>query len=166
MATTTTNLGLSIASGSDLVNPAEAFARNFEALDKLGIDYVTKTGTSGNWWYRIWKSGRAECGIDSKAFDTMTSHEWNSGWYLCGPYQFEAYPITFSAPPFVTVLYRYEPNGYGGIIHIHPASVESSLLTRPPSFSIADAAGPHQYTTPKLGLYATGLFKEMATASE
>lgn len=162
---TTTNLGLNIALGADKVNPVEAFTRNFETIDKLGVDYVTKTGTSGEWWYRIWKSGRAECGIDTKTFETKTSVGWGSMW-LADNFSFGVnYPLTFSAPPFVTVLFRYEQNGYGGIVHIKPASSESKLTTTPPEFAVADANGPHTYTNPKFGIYATGVFKEMAEAS-
>jgi hypothetical protein len=55
----TKNLGLTTISGSDYVS-YEVINKNFELLDKLGIDYVTSTGTSGIWTYRKWKSGYAE----------------------------------------------------------------------------------------------------------
>lgn len=166
MASTTTNLGLTLTSGSDLVDPATQLTANFEILDKLGLDYVIKQGTSGDWWYRIWKSGRAECGVDSKQFATKNSTKWGS-LYSAGQYQFSAYPIVFSAPPFVTIMYRTEDNSYGGIIHIHPTapSSQSNLLTRSPTFSVADPNGPHTYSNPKFGCYATGLYKEMASST-
>lgn len=159
MADTTKNLGLTLTTGSDLVDPVTDFSNNFKKLDALGMDYVIAQGKSGEWWYRKWNSGRVECGIDSKTFSTQTSHKWAEAGYLCGPWTFPAYPFTFSSAPFVTILYRYEQNGYGGLIHIHPASDEKNLLTQPPSFSVFDAGGPHTYTNPRFGLYATGWYK-------
>jgi hypothetical protein len=159
MAETTKNLGLNLTTGSDLVDPVSAFSNNFKKIDELGADYVIEQGKSGEWWYRKWNSGRCECGIDSKTFDSKTSNNWAGHGYLCGKWAFPAYPFTFSQPPFVTIMYRYEPNGYGGIVHVHPASSESNLLTQPPSFSVYDANGPHQYTNPKFGMMATGWYK-------
>lgn len=162
MSETTENLGLKLTSGSDLVDPVTDFSDNFKKIDKLGLDYVIEQGKSGEWWYRKWKSGRAECGIDSKTFSNKTSTLWasNATWgYWCGPWSFPAYPFTFITLPFVTILYRYEENGYGGIVHIHPASKESNLLTYPPNFSVFDANGPHEYTNPKFGIFVTGWYK-------
>lgn len=160
MADTTKNLGLKLTTGSDLVDPVTDFSANFEKIDKLGADYVVQQGKSGEWWYRKWNSGRAECGIDSKTFDDKTSVAWqDSGMYLTGIWAFPAYPFTFSKPPFVTIMYRYESNNYGGIVHIRPASNENNLLSQPPTFSLFDANGPHTYTSPKFGMYATGWYK-------
>lgn len=159
MAETTKNLGLNLTTGSDLVDPVSAFSNNFKKIDELGADYVIEQGKSGEWWYRKWNSGRCECGIDSKTFETKKSYDWGGKGYLCGSWSFPAYPFAFSQPPFVTILYRYEPNGYGGIIHIGPATNESNLLTQPPHFSVFDANGPHEYVNPKFGLMATGWYK-------
>lgn len=159
MAETTKNLGLTLTTGSDLVDPVTGFSNNFKKLDELGADYVIEQGKSGEWWYRKWNSGRCECGIDSKTFESKTSIVWGGHGYLCGQWSFPAYPFAFSQPPFVTIMYRYEPNGYGGIVHVHPASSESNLLTQPPKFSVYDANGPHTYTNPKFGLMATGWYK-------
>lgn len=159
MAETTKNLGLNLTTGSDLVDPVSAFSNNFKKIDKLGADYVIEQGKSGEWWFRKWNSGRCECGIDSKTFDSMTSVDWVGHGYLCGPWSFPAYPFAFSQPPFVTIMYRYEPKGHGGIVHVLPASSENNLLTQPPSFCVYDAAGPHQYTNPKFGMMATGWYK-------
>lgn len=30
-------------------------------LSKLGVDFIVEEGTSGNWYYRKWNSGFAEC---------------------------------------------------------------------------------------------------------
>lgn len=159
MAETTKNLGLKLTTGSDLVDPETAFSANFRKLDELGADYVIEQGKSGEWWYRKWNSGRCECGMDSKTFSNKTSADWNGKGYLCGPWSFPAYPFAFSKPPFVTIMYRYESSGHGGIVHIAVASTETNLLTQPPSFYVYDASGPHTYTTPKFGLMATGWYK-------
>lgn len=159
MAETTKNLGLTLTTGSDLVDPVAGFSDNFKKLDELGSDYVIEQGKSGEWWYRKWNSGRCECGIDSKTFDSKTSSNWSNKGYLCGRWTFPAYPFAFSQPPFVTIMYRYEPNGFGGITHVHPVSNENSLLTQPPAFSVYNADGPHTYKNPKFGMMATGWYK-------
>lgn len=159
MAETTKNLGLKLTTGSDLVDPETAFSANFRKLDELGADYVIEQGKSGEWWYRKWNSGRCECGIDSKTFASKTSANWGGHGFLCGRWVFPAYPFAFSQPPFVTIMYRYENNQYGGIVHVHPASSENNLLTQPPYFSVFDTNGPHTYTNPKFGLMATGWYK-------
>ena len=159
MAETTNNLGLYLTTGSDLVDPVSAFSNNFKKIDELGADYVIEQGKSGEWWYRKWNSGRCECGIDSKTFSNKTSNNWNNNGFFFFFWSFPAYLFAFSQPPFVTIMYRYEPNGYGGIVHVHPASNETNLLTQPPDFSVYDANGPHTYTNPKFGLMATGWYK-------
>ena len=161
MASTTKNLGLKLTTGSDLVDPVSDFSDNFQKIDAMGGDYVIEQGNSGEWWYRKWNSGRAECGIDSKLFSDFNTAVWGTGghMYIGGHLTFPAYPFAFSKPPFVTVMYRYEKNGYGGIIHIHPASNEDNLLTQPPKFSVVDANGPHTYKGSKFGIMATGWYK-------
>ena len=61
----TTNLEIEKLNSADYVS-VEPINNAFDKLDALGVDYVTESGTSGEWWYRKWKSGRAECGIDQK----------------------------------------------------------------------------------------------------
>lgn len=161
MSETTKNLGLTLTTGSDLVDPVKDFSDNFKKLDNLGMDYVIAQGKSGEWWYRKWNSGRAECGIDTKTFESLESRKWNESMYICGGWAFPAYPFTFSSAPFVTILFRYEENAnpYGGMVHIHRASNVNDLLTQPPVFSVVDANGPHTYTNPRFGLFATGWYK-------
>lgn len=154
---TTSNLGLKLTTGSDLVDPVTDFSDNFKKIDALGADYVVAKGTSGEWWYRKWKSGRAECGIDSKTFATLTPSAWGSI-FLSTDMQFPAYPFAFKTAPFVTVMYRSTSGSdLGGIVHIRPASSESALLTQPPKFALADAT-KNTYISPKFGIFATGRY--------
>ena len=53
------NMGLETINSSDYVSPTP-INNNFQKLDALGLDYVVESGRSGEWWYRKWKSGRAE----------------------------------------------------------------------------------------------------------
>ena len=56
----TSNLSLNLLNGADFVDYT-ALNTIFESLDALGLDYIVEQGVSGEWWYRKWKSGRAEC---------------------------------------------------------------------------------------------------------
>ena len=72
------NMGLETIDSSDYVSPTP-INNNFQKLDALGLDYVVESGRSGEWWYRKWKSGRAECGIDDKNFGTVSiTKAWGS----------------------------------------------------------------------------------------
>lgn len=134
----TTNLGLAQVDSSDFVSP-EPFNTNFELLDKLGLDYIVESGTSGEWWYRKWKSGRAECGIDNKAFNAVDLHVWGgstSGLYATTQYSFGAYPFAFATKPYVGILFAYDKqySGRGSfVIHFNNQST-----TQSPNFEIVD----------------------------
>lgn len=98
-------MGLELINASDYVSP-DPINRNFEKLDVLGTDYVTEQGTSGEWWYRKWKSGRAECGIDSKTFprQTLVGTQFGDDWRT-PTLSFGAYPFSFSAAPFSIIAF-------------------------------------------------------------
>ncbi len=153
----TTNLGIEKINPSDYVDP-EVFNTVFDIIDKLGVDYIVEQGISGEWWYRKWNSGRLECGIDVKSFGNGTTSKWGS-MYKYGPIGFGAYPIAFKTPPLVSINYITETNGYGGMIHIHTTSDQSTLLTIPPKFSVADPNGPHEYKDMKFGIMSVGFYK-------
>ena len=63
MAIVTSNMTLEHIDPSDYVSP-DVINSNFDKVDKLGVDYVVASGKSGEWWYRKWKSGRLEQGVD------------------------------------------------------------------------------------------------------
>ena len=75
----TPNLGINEINGSDYIDYS-VFNTVFNTLDALGLDYIVEKGTSGEWWYRKWKSGRAECGIDNKNLGDQEVIAWN---WLC-----------------------------------------------------------------------------------
>lgn len=107
MSSTTDNLSLEIIDSSDYVSP-DPINDNFEIVDKLGVDYVTSSGTSGSWWYRKWKSGRAECGIDYKSFGSVTIQTAYGDLYKANKsFAFGSYPFTFSSTPMVVITPRY-----------------------------------------------------------
>lgn len=134
----TSNLGLAKVDSSDFVSP-EPFNTNFELLDKLGLDYIVESGTSGEWWYRKWKSGRAECGIDNKAFAAGNMGAWGSatsGLYGTQQYTFGAYPFAFSSKPYVGIHFAYDKAyaGRGSMI----VTYNNQSTTQSPSFCVVD----------------------------
>lgn len=97
----TENLGLPQFDGSDYIS-VEPFNDAFTKLDKLGIDYVVESGKVGEWWYRKWSSGRAECGIDNKEFPASAMVAYGnaeSGLYRTDYQPIGAYPIQFKSKP-------------------------------------------------------------------
>jgi hypothetical protein len=70
-------------------------------VEALKVDYLIEQGTSGNWTYRKWNSGIAECWLPG----------WNPGSYTCGTARGSLYsggnlsltfPLTFTSYPAVT----------------------------------------------------------------
>lgn len=89
----TTNMGLTTINGSDYVN-AQVLNDNFELLDKLGFDYVVEQGKSGQWMYRKFKSGIAECWAKITFTPTTATGQLQSG---------VTFPFVFSEEPCVSV---------------------------------------------------------------
>lgn len=151
----TTNLGLDIINASDYVSPTP-INNNMEKLDKLGIDYVVEQGTSGEWWYRKWNSGRAECGIDAKQFgeQTLTQFQTSVG-YISSDLSFGAYPFAFSSRPFCIISFEGDLNyaTRGSFI----SQRHSTSTTLSPNFFIVDW-GP-QNMKPLCGIYVCGRYK-------
>lgn len=89
----TTNLNIQLINSSDYVS-VDPINDAFETLDALGLDYVVEQGTSGDWSYRKFKSGTAECWAKiTQAATTAT-----------GKINFKpAWPFTFAAEPVATV---------------------------------------------------------------
>lgn len=155
----TTHMNIQLINSSDFVDPS-VINNGFKKLDALGIDYVTESGTSGEWWYRKWKSGRADCGIDSHAFPNSRMHPWLSGWYLTDPYSFPAFPFAFAAIPHSSIMFLNEDGGQlSGMIHIRANLVGGTYLTMPPQFSIADPNQNIEYKNPKCSIFTTGRYK-------
>lgn len=153
---TTSNLGLNLVTSADFVDPDTAFVKNFEKIDTLGLDYITNKGTTGNWWWRQWKSGRMEMGVDSQTFSTFSLQTWGA-MFMSDPLNFGGYPKTFSNEPLPIIMFRKDDNGnLGGIIHVS-GSDQTDLKSKCPNFRMVDAAN-NTYKNPKFGIYVTGTY--------
>lgn len=150
----TTNLGLDIINSSDYVSPTP-INNNMEKLDKLGIDYVVEQGTSGEWWYRKWNSGRAECGIDAKQFGEMQLTTSGFGGYSSSDISFGAYPFSFSARPYTSIVFEGDAGDNTRASQIVPRHSLSTTLS--PNFFIVDAV--NKAIRPLCGIYVCGRYK-------
>ena len=152
----TPNMSLALVPTSNFVTP-EDFNRNFEKLDALGLDYVTEFGTSGEWWFRKWKSGRAQCGIDYKEFGDATLVPWagNNNLFHAGAFSFGAYPFSFVSRPFAIVSFENDKLLSGRASWVNQAVSISTTLS--PSFSLIDASSGA--CSPCFGIYVDGRYK-------
>lgn len=149
----TTNLGLDIINSSDYVSPTP-INNNMNKLDALGVDYVVAQGKSGEWWYRKWKSGRAECGIDSKQFGEVSWRQTAIG-YVSSDLSFGAYPFSFVSRPYTSIVFEGDLNyATRGSFCV---SKHSTSTTLSPTFFIADWG--NQAMRPMCGIYVCGRYK-------
>ena len=134
----TTNLGIEKINPADFVDP-EAFNRAWDKIDVLGLDYVVESGKSGEWWYRKWKSGRAECGIDYKSFGTISLNSvWTGSWYAGPRLTFGAYPFTFKSRPYTSIKFMYDERmDTGRVCQVMEGATTSTTMS--PSFYVVDA---------------------------
>lgn len=148
------NMGLTNIDSSDYVSPTD-INNNFKKLDVLGLDYVTASGKSGEWWYRKWKSGRMECGIDDKNFGNVAhTTDWY-GMYISAQLNFGAYPFAFASRPFATISFQSN----SGTEHVSYVSyVSSTSTTTSPKFVLVD---PRSGTanSAHFGIYVCGRYK-------
>lgn len=94
----TENLGLPVLDGGDYIS-VDPFNQAFATLDKLGVDYIIESGKIGEWWYRKWKSGRGECGIETKTFARCNMSTWYVDLFATPVLQIGNYPMQFKKPP-------------------------------------------------------------------
>ena len=151
---TTENLGLSLINSSDYVSP-DPINTNMTTLDKLGIDYVVEKGTSGEWWYRKWKSGRAECGIDSKNFGSVEHTIQWGGMYRSNQLTFGAYPFSFSSVPFTAIVFQGTTGGIEHYSYTSQGSGKSTTLS--PTFFLVDA-NSNTAENASFGIYVCGRY--------
>lgn len=131
---TTTNLGIELINGSDYISP-DPINNGFTTLDKLGVDYIVEDGISGEWWYRKWNSGRAECGIDNKNFGDIDHKSQWGGMYTSSQMTWGNYPFSFKSRPFVSISF----NGTSTGGHCSFVAYQSNDSTdTAPKFAIAD----------------------------
>lgn len=109
----TSNLGLNEINGSDFIDYS-VFNTAFKTIDALGLDYIVEQGTSGEWWYRKWKSGRAECGIDDKNIGDQEIIAWNWLW-MSHFVSVSNWPISFSGRPGFHVGLNYTQGNRGDV---------------------------------------------------
>lgn len=129
------NMGLVNIDSSDYVSPTD-INNNFKKLDVLGLDYVTESGKSGEWWYRKWKSGRAECGIDYKVFGNKSLTDlYTSFLFRTSDMTFGAYPFSFSSRPYVSVSFAGDTNSTRGAFPVLRHT--TSTTTSPTFFMVA-----------------------------
>jgi hypothetical protein len=102
MANETSNLNMTLPSGSDVVD-IEVLNTNFKTLDELGVDYIVEHGVKNSWTYRRWKSKIYECWKNATASlnpDTNYTQVVDSG----------DLPVTFSSTP--TIVASGYQDGY------------------------------------------------------
>lgn len=154
----TANLGLAIINASDYVSPTP-INNNMDKIDKLGVDYIVAQGKSGEWWYRKWKSGRAECGIDYKDFGQKSMIQWNSGngvFYATDQMTFGAYPFAFASAPFKVISFIEDKSLKTRLGFVVNEST-SSATTTSGNFRIIDT---YQSTfRPCCGIYVCGRYQ-------
>lgn len=152
---TTKNLLLESIDPSDYVSP-DTINNNFTKVDKLAVEYVVEAGYSGEWWYRKWNSGRAECGIDDKRFDNWNrTSKWGSLYRTDSARTFGAYPFAFKVRPHVEISqHSIDGGSLGGYIFYN----SSASTTASPSFMSVDTVSS-VIGHPHFGIYVVGRYK-------
>ena len=154
--TATEKLKLQKINTSDYVSP-DTINDNFEKLDVLGVDYIVECGTSGEWWYRKWNSGRAECGIDDKNFGSVDcTKAWGGVYVGMVNLDFGAFPFAFSSTPYVNIF----PSNikYGNSFNITVAAA-SNPLTKMPIFDIWRGTPISNIENVRACCYVSGRYK-------
>ncbi len=152
----TTNLDIEKLNSADYVS-VDGINAALDKLDKLGVDYIVEQGTSGEWWYRKWRSGRAECGVDDKNFGNVDhKNEWGGMYTSSTNLSFGAYPVTFASRPFASI--SFNSNGTGTTHSSFVIYRSTADTSKSPSFGIAD---PNSGTVEgcHFGIYACGMVK-------
>ena len=150
----TNNLRLYTLQGSD---PVDYTVLNgwMENIDKLGVEYVTKKGTYGDWWYRLWSSGRCECGVDNRRkYDSLTigTNYTSNLWITNGRIRpFGEYPVNFVSRPYAAICFNYCQE-QASLIIIQSSSVGP---TQSPEFVIANSQ-PITLHDIQLSIFCTG----------
>ena len=148
------NMGLVNIDPSDYVSP-DTINNNFKKLDALGLDYIVESGYSGEWWYRKWKSGRAECGIDYKNFGSVAHTTGWTNMFVSAPLNFGAYPFAFASRPFTSI--SFESNS-GPVHNSYVSYISSDSTTTSPQFRLVDPRSDTA-TNAHFGIYVCGRYK-------
>lgn len=108
MASTTDNLKLAKINGGDYVDP-DVFNENFEAIDKLGLAYISEIGTSDGWQYIKFTNGFAVCAATQEGTTVAGTYEYNVK---------KNYPFAFAESPHLIASGGISGNVYSGIKHV------------------------------------------------
>ena len=148
----TANLGIEKLNSADYVS-VDPINEAFEKIDAIASDYVVESGTSGEWWYTKYASGRAFCGIDSKSFGADTMSAWGS-LYSGGTHTFGAYPaaVTFVSAPNAQIS-----NLTTNWLWPCPTANQASS-TVSPSFAMISASS-YTITDLRCGIFVSGRWK-------
>lgn len=153
----TDNLKLELISPSDFVSP-EPINNMIKALDKLGLDWIVEEGTSGEWWYRKWNSGKAECGIYDHNFGKVDHKtQWGAMFGTDSQQTFGAYPFAFSKKPFVNISFNGDGSGTSSHQSYIAAAHSQSTTTAPPFRTIDPYSGT--YNELHCGIFVFGSYK-------
>lgn len=79
-------------------------------------DYVIETGTSGNWRYSKWNSGRMEMWGRGTLTGTVTNTTGSAVWISAAMDAIEAYPVAFADDPIVTYAAAIHSGGKAGFV--------------------------------------------------
>lgn len=96
------------------VNSANAYFFKYtlkETVPDSAVDYIVEEGTSGEWTYRKWNSGVAECWRQTGSYsEAMTNNYGNGNYYTTDYFGFP--PNLFTSVKYVDV-HRVGGNGVG-----------------------------------------------------
>lgn len=95
------------------------------------MDFVVEQGTSGNWHYRKWYSGFAECHGYHTISGVNVDVAWYS-WYYSSEIKLPSYPFTFAETPCVQIGLQSDNSAVlDGVRGATPSTAGSTYLYRP-----------------------------------
>ncbi len=153
----TSHLDLDLIDPDDMVS-VDPLNNNFTKIDAANADSIIERGASGDWWYRKYRNGRYECGIEFKWLDKKKIEMYKDpiGWSQ--EYSLPAYPITFVGRPYCNIVYLDENGGSYAKLHAWVAMNKQISRTNPPTFRIITLAGRNPIK-PAVGCHVIGHWK-------
>lgn len=153
----TKNLNLAIIDPNDLVS-VDPINTNFTEIDANNADSIIERGDANGWWYRKYRNGRYECGIEFKWFDRSNLLNIGDVYGISKEYNFGSYPITFVGRPYVNITFQDENGGkyahcYGWIAMDKQISYRNS-----PNFKVVIDRGKAPIK-PACGIHVIGRWK-------
>lgn len=91
------------------------------------VDYVVEQGTSGDWKYRKWNSGIAECWGRHTISVAVNTASAGYGGYRSGNVSIPSYPFTFAEAPAISATINENSNG-AWINNITPTKYGAGFL--------------------------------------